>query len=57
MQEVVAQLRREGQAVAAEDLRFLSPARYQHINRLGRYSLLPDDTELLSGLRPLKTGA
>ncbi len=31
MQEVVTQLQQEGQAVAAEDLRFLSPARYRHI--------------------------
>jgi TnpA family transposase len=57
MQEVVTQLRLEGQAVPAEDLRFLSPARYRHINRLGRYSFLPDETALLAGLRPLRTGA
>lgn len=56
MQEVVAQLRHEGQAIAAEDLRFLSPARYRHINRLGRYSFLPDETGLLVGLRPLRPG-
>lgn len=57
MQEVVTHLRHEGQEVAAEDLRFLSPARYRHINRLGRYSFLPDDTALRAGLRPLRTGA
>ena len=57
MQEVVIQLRHEGREVAAEDLRFLSPARYRHINRLGRYSFLPDETALLAGLRPLRTGA
>lgn len=57
LQEVVTQLRQEGQVVAAEDLRFLSPARYRHINRLGRYSFLPDETGLLAGLRPLRPGA
>jgi TnpA family transposase len=57
MQEVVTQLRQEGREVAAEDLRFLSPARYRHINRLGRYSFLPDETALQAGLRPLRTGA
>ena len=56
MQEVVTQLRHEGQEVAIEDLRFLSPARYHHINRLGRYSFLPDETALLAKLRPLRTG-
>lgn len=57
MQEVVTQLQLEGRAVAAEDPRFLSPARYRHLNRLGRYSFLPDEAGLLAGLRPLRVGA
>ncbi|QKG55157.1 Tn3 family transposase (plasmid) [Hymenobacter sp. BRD67] len=54
MQEAVGQLRREGQLVADEDLRFLSPARYRHLNRLGRYSFLPAQETGETGLRPLR---
>ena len=51
------QLQVEGYPVNEEDLAFLSPAKYAHINRLGRYSFLPSETVDASGLRPLRKTA
>ena len=42
--EVVTQLPRVKQALATEYLRFRPSARDQHINSLGRYAFLPDET-------------
>ena len=38
MQEVLQQLRAEGYPVDEAHLQYLSPSRYEHINRLGKYS-------------------
>ncbi|GAA4020241.1 hypothetical protein GCM10022408_37710 [Hymenobacter fastidiosus] len=54
MQEVVTQLRAEGYPVQDEDLVHLSPARYEHINRLGKYTFAEQEALLGKGLRPLR---
>jgi len=54
MQEVITQLRAEGYPVQDEDLVHLSPARFEHINRLGKYTFAEQETLLRSGLRPLR---
>ena len=38
VQEVITQVRAEGYPVQDEDLVHLSPARFEHINRLGKYT-------------------
>ena len=38
MQEVLQQLRAEGYSVDEAHFQYLSPSRYEHINRLGKYS-------------------
>lgn len=38
MQEVLQQLQAEGYPVDETHLEYLSPSRYEHINRLGKYS-------------------
>lgn len=54
MQQVVAQLRAEGSPVQDEALPYLSPARFEHINRLGKYTFAEQETLLGNGLRPLR---
>ena len=54
MQEVVTQLRTEGYPVPDEDLVHLSPARYEHINRLGKYTFAEQEALLNNGLRPIR---
>ena len=54
MQQVIAQLRAEGTPVQDEDLTHLSPARFEHINRLGKYTFAEQETLLRNGLRPLR---
>ena len=54
MQEVITQLRAEGYPVQDEDLAYFSPARFEHINRLGKYTFAEQETLLRSGLRPLR---
>lgn len=54
MQEVITQLRAEGYPVQEEDLVHLSPARFEHINRLGKYSFADQQALLNNGLRPLR---
>ena len=54
LQQVVQTLRAEGVEVRDEDLARLSPARYEHINRLGRYTF-PRQVEVEpNGLRRLR---
>ena len=54
LQQVVHTLRAEGVAVRDEDLARLSPARYEHINRLGKYTF-PSQVEVQpNGLRSLR---
>lgn len=38
MQEIITQLRVGGYPIPDEDLIYLSPARFEHINRLGKYT-------------------
>ena len=52
MQEVITQLRVEGYPVQNEDLAHLSPARFEHINRLDTFT--EQETLLRNGLRPLR---
>ena len=54
MQEVITQLRAEGYPVQDEDLVHLSPARFEHINQLGKYTFAERETLLRNGLRPLR---
>lgn len=37
MQEVLQQLQAEGYPVGEAHFQYLSPSRYEHINRLGKY--------------------
>lgn len=54
LQQVVQTLRAEGVEVRDEDLTRLSPARYEHVNRLGKYTF-PSQVEVESnGLRSLR---
>lgn len=54
LQQVVQTLRAEGIEVRDEDLARLSPARYEHINRLGKYTF-PRQVEVQpNGLRRLR---
>ncbi|MDB5233227.1 MAG: Tn3 family transposase [Hymenobacter sp.] len=54
LQQVVQTLRAEGVEVRDEDLARLSPARYEHINRLGKYTF-PRQVEVEpNGLRSLR---
>lgn len=53
MQEVIAQLRAEGYPIREEDLAHLSPARFEHINRLGKYTFPNQESVACYGLRPL----
>lgn len=54
MQEVITQLRAEGYPVQDEDLVHLSPAPFEHINRLGKYTFAEQEALLSKGLRPLR---
>ena len=54
VQQVIAQLRAEGYPVHDEDLIHLSPARFEHINRLGKYTFAEQETLLRNSLRPLR---
>jgi hypothetical protein len=54
LQQVVQTQRAEGVEVRDEDLARLSPARYEHINRLGKYTF-PRQVEVEpNGLRSLR---
>jgi len=53
-QKIIERVRKQGNSPTEEDIRHLSPARFEHINRLGRYSFQSTD-ELRNGkLRPLR---
>jgi len=53
----LAQLRREGTAVAEEDVARLSPLGHRHIQLLGRYHFALADTLAHGALRPLRNPA
>ena len=54
IQEVVKQLKDEGFMVREEDFEHISPAPFEHINRLGKYSFKADFEVNTNGLRPLR---
>ena len=54
LQQVVQTLRAEGVEVRDEDLARLSPARYEHINRLGKYTFASQVEVEPNGLRSLR---
>lgn len=54
MQEVMVQLRTEAYPAQDEDLAHLSPARFEHRNRLGKYPFAEQENLLRNGLRPLR---
>lgn len=54
IQEVLKQIKEEGFIVREEDFEHISPAPFEHINRLGKYSFKPDFEVNTNGLRPLR---
>jgi len=54
MQAVIEQLRKEGYQITEEDLKHLSPARYEHINPYGHYTFNVQQALERKGLRPLR---
>jgi hypothetical protein len=55
MQAVLDQLQTEGYPVVEEDLAYLSPARFKHVNPYGQYVFPIDQAVQRPGLRPLRT--
>jgi len=54
MQAITKQLRQEGYPIHEDDLRHLSPARYEHINPYGHYTFNVQQELERKGLRPLR---
>lgn len=54
MQAALEQLRAEGYPVREEDVMRLFPLGYDHINRLGRYSVAVPESVSRGELRPLR---
>ena len=54
MQAALAQLRAEGYPVQEEDLAYLSPARFEHLNPFGKYYFPIDQARNREGLRALR---
>lgn len=54
MQVVIDQLKREGQQISDEDLRHISPCRFEHINKYGKYSFEVEKEMNRDGLRELR---
>lgn len=55
MQAAARQITGEGKQIDKEHLQYLSPARFKHINRYGRYHFDVERETSRSGLRPLRT--
>lgn len=53
-QEILKSHSAAGHEVDENDFEHLSPARYGHINRLGRYTFLAAEQFTANGLRPLR---
>jgi TnpA family transposase len=53
-QEVLKTHQANGHAVNEDDFEHLSPARFAHINRLGRYTFQAADQFAVNGLRPIR---
>src|SRR4051794_26392347 len=56
MQAITKQLRQEGYPIHEDDLRHLSPARYEHINPYGNYEFNVGVEFNREKLRPLRAG-
>jgi hypothetical protein len=54
IQEVLKQLKDEGHKVNEEDFEHISPAPFEHINRLGKYTFKAEFEIDANGLRPLR---
>ncbi len=54
LQAAVEQLKIEGIEIKDEDLNFISPARFAHINPYGRYYFNLEENLNRKGLRPLR---
>ncbi len=54
MWEAIEQLKRERRQIDEEDMKHLSPARYEHINVYGRYFFPVREEMSRKGLRPLR---
>jgi len=52
---IIDQLRTEGFPVYDEDIALVSPCRYRHINKLGRYQFNIEEGLTRTDLRPLRT--
>ena len=55
MQAAIDELRRQGYTVNEDDFVHLSPVRFQHINRYGKFRFDVGDDLASSGLRPLRS--
>lgn len=55
IQQIILQLRKEGFAIDDEDLKRISPAPFEHINRLGKYDFYQTAELQPDGFRPLRT--
>ena len=53
IQKIIAQLRAESCPVQDEDLPYLSPACFEHRNRLGKYPFAEQEHLLRNSLSPL----
>src|SRR3954468_17188810 len=56
LQAIIKQLRKEGYPIQEDDLRHLSPARYEHINPYGNYEFNIEVALNRKELRPLRKG-
>ncbi len=54
MQAVIDQLRAEGHSIQGADLNHISPSRFNHINKYGRYSFNIEEEINRKELRPLR---
>jgi TnpA family transposase len=57
MQQILQELQQQGYPADPSDIRYLSPARFAHINRLGKYFFDFDEKELDGRLRDLRINA
>ena len=53
-QEIIKQLHQEGYSIDENDFELISPAPFEHINRLGKYSFATNPILEPNGLRPLR---
>ena len=54
IQEIISQLKIDGHNIYDEDIEHLSPCRFEHINKYGRYNFNVDEELNRQGLRPIR---